>query len=71
MPYFDTSTDMRKLVFLFLLLCLGASVFSQVNVRFIVQQKSEFEEKIYVAGSFNDWNPSDANYLLTPLNGKV
>ena len=71
LPYFDTSTDMRKLVFLFLLLCLGASVFCQVNVRFVVQQKGEFEEKIYVAGSFNDWNPSDANYLLAPLNEKV
>src|SRR5687767_1230768 len=71
LPYFDTSTDMRKLVFLFLLLCLGSPVICQVNVRFVVQQKGEFEEKIYLVGSFNDWNPSDANYLLTPLNGKI
>lgn len=71
LPYFDTSTDMRKLVFLFLLLYFGSSVFCQVNVRFVVQQKDEFEEKVYLVGSFNDWNPSDANYLLSPLNGKV
>lgn len=60
---------MRKLLFFHLLLLLSASAFCQVNVRFVVEQKGEAENKIYIAGSFNDWNPGDDNYLLSPLDG--
>lgn len=58
---------MRKLLLLPLLL-LYSQVFSQYKVKFIVEQPHPFEDTVYLAGSFNDWNPSDNNYLLKPLD---
>jgi hypothetical protein len=62
---------MRKLLFVHFLFLVGSSLFAQNKIRFIVQQKGDFEDKIYIAGSFNDWNPGDDNYLLSPLDGKT
>ena len=61
---------MRKLFLLPLLLLYGSILFCQNTIRFLVQQPEPFEEKLYIAGSFNDWNPGDNNYLLKPFDAK-
>jgi tetratricopeptide (TPR) repeat protein/cell division protein FtsB len=61
---------MKKLLLFHFVLLYCSSLFSQYTVRFIVQQPEPFEDKIYIAGSFNDWIPNDANYQLHPLDAK-
>src|SRR5687767_11209333 len=59
---------MRKISLLASLLLIVSPLFSQFKVRFVVQQPKPAEDTLYLAGSFNDWNPSDNNYLLQPLD---
>ena len=59
---------MRKLVLLHLLLLFCSSLFCQYNVRLIAQKPKAVDDKIYVAGTFNNWIPGDENYLLNPLD---
>lgn len=59
---------MRKYLPLPILLLTAFSVCGQYKIRFIVRQTQPAEDIIYIAGSFNDWNPADNNYLLKPLD---
>jgi tetratricopeptide (TPR) repeat protein len=59
---------MRRYLPLPILLLIASSTLGQHKVRFIVQQSQPAEDTVYVAGSFNDWNPGDNNYLLKPLD---
>ena len=61
---------MRKLLSSFLLLLCCSSLFSQYTIRFVVKEREPVEEKIYIAGSFNNWIPSDNNYVLQPLDAQ-
>ena len=62
------STTMRKLLLLSLLLYC-TSLFSQTyTVKFLIQQPAPYQDKVYLAGSFNDWNPGDNNYQVQPLD---
>jgi tetratricopeptide (TPR) repeat protein len=61
---------MRKLFLLNLLLLYCACLLGQYNVRFIVKQQDSLEDAMYLVGSFNDWNPSDENYKLLPLDAQ-
>jgi two-component system NtrC family sensor kinase len=59
---------MRKFSLLASLLLIASPIFSQLKVRFVVQQPEPTEDTVYLVGSFNDWNPADNNYLLKPLD---
>lgn len=52
------------------LLCSSISVFSQITkARFTVTVPSvghSADTTVFVAGSFNNWNPTDSNYLMKP-----
>ena len=58
---------MKKLFLLHLLLFYSSVLFCQYHVRFEVTQPEPRQDKIFVAGSFNTWNPGDTNYQLSPL----
>lgn len=59
---------MRKFFLLAPFLLVASPLLSQFKVRFVVQQPEPQEKTIYLAGSFNDWNPGDNNYLLKPID---
>ncbi len=65
-------TFKRTLFFLFFLLIL-TSVTAQLHVIFIIEKKPETHssDAIYVAGSFNLWNPSNNTYRLNHVNSKT
>ena len=57
---------MKKVIFCIELLFLTLISIAQYKVTFtIVEQPSYTSGTIYLAGSFNNWNPSDSNYRLT------
>lgn len=53
-----------------LLILSCTSLFCQYNVRLIVQKPQLIEDKIFIAGSFNNWIPGDQNYQLLPLDAQ-
>jgi len=59
---------MRKFLLLNLVLLYCFSLFGQYNIRLIAQKPAGVEDKVYVAGTFNNWIPGDQNYQLAPLD---
>ncbi len=59
-----------KKILLFLLLITALTTQAQYNIRLVVTTvASKTNDDIYVAGSFNNWNPKDENYKLKPFGG--
>jgi signal transduction histidine kinase len=65
--FVQVTNAMKKLFLLHLLLFYSSVLFCQYHVRFEVTQPEPQQDKIFVAGSFNTWNPGDTNYQLSPL----
>jgi tetratricopeptide (TPR) repeat protein len=63
----QVTNAMKKLLLLHLLLLFSSVLFCQYHVRFEVTQPEPRQDKVFVAGSFNTWNPGDTNYQLSPL----
>lgn len=59
---------MKKLsLFVVLVLCCQL-LFSQFTLRLVVNEPAtKKQDEIYVAGSFNNWNPKDEKYKLKPF----
>jgi predicted alpha/beta superfamily hydrolase len=58
---------MKKVVFLLIVLLCFKAVNAQYTLRLIVSTVATKKlDDIYVAGSFNNWNPGDAKYKLKP-----
>ncbi|HVG41019.1 MAG TPA: tetratricopeptide repeat protein [Chitinophagaceae bacterium] len=55
---------MKKLLFIPILLLLNVFVSAQYTIKFLVHTPEPTSEKLFIAGSFNKWNPSDENYQL-------
>jgi tetratricopeptide (TPR) repeat protein len=55
-----------RLLAILLALALYQTVSSQCNVRFIVKVPAGTEQ-IFIAGTFNAWEPNNRDYRLTPL----
>ncbi|MGI8949972.1 MAG: alpha/beta hydrolase [Chitinophagaceae bacterium] len=59
---------MKKFLFLFCFLFFNFYVFAQYSLRLIVTDVATKKlDDIYVAGSFNNWNPDSAQYKLKPF----
>ena len=60
----------KRILFIYLFFLIFNSVSAQIHVRFIVKQHPSLHamDTIYVAGSFNTWNPSDNRYQFKPVN---
>ena len=58
---------LNTLIFLsfYLLICFQS--FGQYTVRFVVTDSSKKNE-IFLAGTFNNWNPGDSSYKLITLD---
>ena len=65
---YHITTNMRKFLLLHLVLLYCFSLFGQYNIRLIAQKPAAVDDKIYVAGSFNNWIPGDSNYQMAPLD---
>jgi predicted alpha/beta superfamily hydrolase len=60
---------MKKLVFLFCVIC-AFNANAQFTVRLVITDVATRKgEDIYIAGNFNGWNPKDENYKLKPFGG--
>src|SRR5689334_17817129 len=54
-------------------LLLGFTVFAQYHIHFVVKKLPPYHranERIFLAGSFNNWNPGAQNFALHDINGK-
>ncbi len=61
---------MKRLLFIFLILHCVFFLNAQYSVRVIVNAgATKASDAIYVAGNFNNWNPSDINKKLKPFGG--
>ncbi|HEY8687779.1 MAG TPA: hypothetical protein VIM07_00980 [Chitinophagaceae bacterium] len=51
----------KRILFIYFFFLLFSSVSAQYHVRFVVSQRPSLHttDTIYVAGSFNTWNPFD------------
>lgn len=59
---------MKRTSILILLLMLVQQVFSQCTLRLVINEVATKKlDDIYVAGSFNNWNPKDEKYKLKPF----
>ena len=67
---YHRTSNMRKFLLLHSVLLYCLSSFGQYNIRLIAQKPETVNDKIYVAGSFNNWIPGDQNYQLVPLDAK-
>ncbi len=56
---------MKKLLLFTLHFIWCAIVFAQFTVRINVQHPTTTPDSIYIAGSFNKWNPGDKNFILS------
>jgi len=56
---------MKNPLLVLLLLLLSVVSFSQYRVRIIVNAPASKQESLFIAGNFNNWNPSDEDYLFT------
>ncbi|MGZ3839913.1 MAG: alpha/beta hydrolase-fold protein [Flavisolibacter sp.] len=64
--------NQKKLLCLGLLL-QGMVLHAQYTVRLVLDQLPSYQkagEKVYLTGSFNNWNPRDEKFLLQPGEGK-
>ena len=60
------------------ILCIGlllncCALWAQYKVHFVITKLPAYhatKEKTYLAGSFNNWNPGDENFLLKAVEGK-
>lgn len=58
---------------LFFLICLPSFLFAQHKVSIIIKSLPSYHQDgadIYIAGSFNNWNPGDKNYKLEYDDGE-
>jgi predicted alpha/beta superfamily hydrolase len=61
---------MKKIIAFLLCICIVYTVSAQYNLRLIVTDVATKKlDDIYISGSFNNWNPDDANYKLKPFGG--
>ncbi|HVG13511.1 MAG TPA: ATP-binding protein [Chitinophagaceae bacterium] len=61
---------MKKIVLVHFLIFYCSYVYAQYIVKFDVQQPGNEKEQVYLAGSFNKWNPGDKNLqLITTPSG--
>ncbi len=61
---------MKKIFFFFAFLFFIFQLQAQYTLRLVVTDVATKKlDDIYVAGSFNNWNPKDANYKLKPFGG--
>jgi predicted alpha/beta superfamily hydrolase len=63
----------RKFIFCAGILFLQILSFAQYKVRFVITQLPSYHnpnDKIYLAGSFNDWKPGEEQYKLQLINNK-
>ena len=59
---------MKKLILFLVAFVLFHVVEAQYTLRLVVDKVATKQlDEIYVAGSFNNWNPSDQNYKLKPF----
>ena len=60
----------KRILFIYFFFLIFNPVSAQIHVRFIVKQHPSLHamDTIYVAGSFNIWNPSDNRYQFKPVN---
>lgn len=59
-----------KKIFLLIAIVITTVANAQYNIRLVVTSiATKQNEDIYVAGSFNNWNPQDENYKLKPFGG--
>lgn len=57
---------MKKVLVFTILVCFKNLIFGQVTINIIaVSGNTPSAENIFIAGSFNNWNPSDNNFKLT------
>ena len=60
---------MKKLLLLILLITSQLSLFAQLTVRLTsVPTNTPLNDKIYIVGNFNNWNPSDTSKIMTRQN---
>ncbi len=60
-----------KAFFLPLFLLVNAALWAQVTINVTLPANTPQGEDIYVAGSFNSWNPADTAYKLSPKTGNT
>ncbi len=61
---------MKKILSFALLILITAAVKAQFSVRLVVTgAATKNTDDIYVAGTFNNWNPKDEKYKLKPFGG--
>lgn len=63
----------KKLFFSLLFLITSGYVFAQYKVSFIISKLPDYHQahqKIYIAGSFNRWNPQAKEFSLKQINNK-
>ncbi len=61
---------MKKIILLSLLLVSIKPLIAQFSVRLVVTGvATKKDDDIYISGTFNNWNPKDANYKLKPFAG--
>ncbi|WP_207492949.1 alpha/beta hydrolase-fold protein [Aridibaculum aurantiacum] len=59
---------MKNIFLLLLLAVMNLPAFSQYTLRLVVNEvATKKQDDIYVAGSFNNWNPKDEKYKLKPF----
>src|SRR5215210_1615751 len=66
-------TISRKIAFCIWFLLIQFISTAQYKVSFIMNKLPSYHkagDKIYLAGSFNNWSPGDERYLLKTLNDK-
>lgn len=60
---------MRKSILLFLYVIQSCIIFGQWNITITdFPQNTPSDANIYLAGSFNQWNPGNENYILKKDN---
>src|SRR5579875_3635698 len=63
----------RKIIFSFGLLLNSSLLFAQYKVTFVINQLPAYQktnDKIYLVGNFNNWNPGNEKFVLKTVNGK-
>lgn len=60
-----------KAFFLPLFLLVNVALWAQVTINVTLPVNTPLGESIYIAGSFNSWNPIDVAYKLTQKSGNV
>ena len=64
---------MKKILLCVLLAGLSFQVSAQYKISFVINDLPPYHQsadKIYLVGSFNNWNPKDENFVLRPMGMK-